>query len=202
MASHGDGTRTPATSKGAATRERIVAAAARLVYAQGVGRTSMDDVGSAASAGRSQMYHYFSGKADLVAAVIDHQAVLGIDIGDLADWDGWSRWRDAVVANQIDYDCAGGCPLGSLASELTGLDERAQSAISRHFVAWEQMFRSAIESMRTRGLISVDADSSALAIGVVTALEGGLLLSKAHRDPAYLAAALDGAIERMKAPAG
>ncbi|WP_394327032.1 TetR/AcrR family transcriptional regulator, partial [Mycobacteroides abscessus] len=48
-------------------------AAATLMYHNGVSTTSLDDVLTAAGAGKGQMYHYFDGKADLVAAVIERQ---------------------------------------------------------------------------------------------------------------------------------
>src|SRR5207237_6882287 len=56
----------PVTSKGRATRARIVDAAARLAYERGVAGTSLDDVGLAAGVGRSQPYHYFADKGELL----------------------------------------------------------------------------------------------------------------------------------------
>src|SRR5258708_11205416 len=61
------------TPKGRATRDRIVAAAADLMFEQGVAGTSLQDVQQAARVGGSQMYHYFGDKASLVHAVIPRQ---------------------------------------------------------------------------------------------------------------------------------
>ncbi len=63
----------PVTSRGRQTKARIVAVAAELMYAQGVATTSVDDVLAAAGVGKSQFYHYFSSKTELVAAVQRHQ---------------------------------------------------------------------------------------------------------------------------------
>jgi AcrR family transcriptional regulator len=70
---------TKLTAKGRATRERIVRAASALMLARGVARTTIEDIQEAANVSTSQMYHYFSDKGDLVAAVIDLQSnqVLG-----------------------------------------------------------------------------------------------------------------------------
>ena len=60
------------TARGAKTRARIVAAAADLMYIQGVGGTTLDDVLAASGVSKSQLYHHFDGKDALVRAVIDH----------------------------------------------------------------------------------------------------------------------------------
>src|SRR5262249_62210898 len=50
------------TRKGAETRERIVSAAANLVFEHGVAATSIEDVKEAAGGSGSQLYHYFGEK--------------------------------------------------------------------------------------------------------------------------------------------
>src|SRR2546423_13982042 len=58
------------TRKGEATRARIVAAAAKLMFEQGVAGTTTEDVRAAAGVSSSQLYHYFADKKALVRAVI------------------------------------------------------------------------------------------------------------------------------------
>lgn len=111
------------TARGAATRARIVEAAADLVFADGVAETSLDAVLAASGTSKSQLYHYFADKDDLVLAVIERQTdrVLGAQEPQLHELDsvaGLRRWRDAVVDLQRQRDCVGGCPIGSLAAEL------------------------------------------------------------------------------------
>src|SRR3954470_23015221 len=62
------------TAKGQATKARIVAAAADLVFKQGVAGTSIEDVRKAAGVSGSQMTHYFEDKKALIRAVVTHQA--------------------------------------------------------------------------------------------------------------------------------
>ena len=64
----------PLTRKGQETRQRIVDAAADLIFQQGVAHTTIDDVRAAAEVPSSQLYHYFDDKPALVRAVVDHQA--------------------------------------------------------------------------------------------------------------------------------
>src|ERR1700747_2856696 len=61
------------TARGAATRARIVEAAADLIYAHGVEQTSLDDVMAASGVSKSQLYHYFADKDALVLDVIARQ---------------------------------------------------------------------------------------------------------------------------------
>src|ERR1700678_190840 len=111
------------TPKERATRDRIVAAAADLMFEQGVAGTSLQDVQQAARVSGSQLYHYFGDKASLVRAVIAWQGetVLSRQQPWLSRPDsraGIRAWRDSVVSTMRRRECRGGCHIGSLASEL------------------------------------------------------------------------------------
>ena len=60
----------PLTARGAATRDRIVHAAADLMYVKGVHATTLDDVRAATGTSKSQLYRHFPDKDALVHAVI------------------------------------------------------------------------------------------------------------------------------------
>src|ERR1700759_4396222 len=90
------------TPKGRATRERIVVAAAQLMYDHGVAGTSLGDVQKAAGVGPSQVYHYFQDKQSLIRAVIAYrtEAVLGTvrpHLGRLDSMEALRAWRDVLV---------------------------------------------------------------------------------------------------------
>ena len=126
---------TPATKKGQATRERILQAAAGLVAERGAAGMSLDDVCELTGASRSQLYHYFEDKDDLVRAVIDVTTDAVLDTqGELLDhldsWAGIDRWFDALVQHQIGRQGCGGCPIGSLAGQLAESDPDARAAIA------------------------------------------------------------------------
>src|SRR3954454_19500663 len=95
----------PRTEKGRATRERILQAASRLVAERGVDQVSLEDVEREADVGRSQLYHYFDGRDDLLRAVIDTttEEGLGEQAGLLDDLDSLGAidtWFDGLVALQ------------------------------------------------------------------------------------------------------
>ncbi len=191
------------TARGAATRERILSVASDLMYVQGVGGTSLDDVIEASGTGKSQLYHYFSDKDALVGEVVDTQIERVLTdqephLRRLDSFRGLERWRDAVVAGNRARRGAHGCPLGSLASELADQSETARRALVRGFERWQSFFRVGLERMRDKGDLDPAADPIALAVGLLSALQGGLLLSQATRDPRNLEVALDMALGQVR----
>src|SRR6516162_1690282 len=117
------------TARGAATRARIVEAAANLIYAHGVEQTSLDDVMAASGVSKSQLYHYFEDKDALVLEVISRQTerVLEAQQPHLAALDSLpslKAWRNVIIGLN-EATRGGGCPLGSLASELANDSEPA-----------------------------------------------------------------------------
>lgn len=184
--------------KGRATRERIVRATADMVAERGVAAVSLDDVGRRARVSRSQLYHYFDDKADLVHAVVNAttEAVLGAQDGLLEHLDSWAgidRWFNALVELQRERQARGGCPIGSLAGQLAERDPQARAAIAHGLGRWEAHLREGLTTMRERGKLSPDANPAKLATATMAALQGGLLLTQVRRDPEQLRIALDGA---------
>ncbi len=186
------------TRKGQETRRRIVDAAADLIFEQGVAHTTIEDVRAAADVSSSQLYHYFDDKPALVRAVIDHQAdtiVDGQETFDLSSLDGLRAWRDWVIEHQRELNCSGGCPIGSLGSELAATDPEARAQVARAFKRWEAAIQSGLREMHLRGRLTPDTDPDTLALALLAALQGGLLLTQIQRDTKPLEAALDSILD-------
>ena len=186
------------TRKGQETRQRIVDAAADLIFEQGVTHTTIEDVRAAADVSSSQLYHYFDDKPSLVRAVIEHQAdaiVGGQETFDLSTLKGLRAWRDWVIEHQRDLNCTGGCPIGSLGSELAETDPEARAQVSDGFKRWEITIRDGLRKMQAQGRFTPDTDPDTLALALLAALQGGLLLTQIQRDTKPLEAALDAMLE-------
>ena len=191
------------TVKGERTRGKIVDAASDLMLDDGVAGTTIEGVCAAAGVGRSQVYHYFADKGELVRAVIERQSerVFGAQeprLTEVQGWESWDAWRDFVVEIQRASGCVGGCPLGSLASELADDDDLARQVLLRSFERWRRAFSSGIERMKDLALLRRDADTALLATTLLAALQGGLLLCQTWKDVAPLEASLDGAIGYLR----
>jgi TetR/AcrR family transcriptional regulator, transcriptional repressor for nem operon len=177
--------------------------AAQLVAERGPAGTSVDAVGVASNASKSQLYHYFGDKHGLIAAVIEHQcaSVLGVQARLLAavnDWDGLERWADAVVAGIEQRSTPGGCPLGTLAAELADADEDFRAELEAAFETWRGAIQGALLRLRESGLLSTTADLGTLSSAMLASVQGGLLLAKISRDTRHLRAALAGAIGHLR----
>jgi AcrR family transcriptional regulator len=187
------------TPKGQRTRERIVAAAAGLIFEYGVSGTTVEDVQAAAGASASQLYHYFPSKNDLVRAVIQYQeqGVVGAQeqaLAHLDTLDGLRAWADAVVDVQRQMHCRGGCPIGSLGSELAETDPEARFEVAASFERWAGAIRDGLRSMQAAGRLSAAASPDDLAVALLAALQGGFLLGQVQRSIRPLRTALDAMI--------
>jgi AcrR family transcriptional regulator len=187
----------PLTRKGQETRQRIVHAAADLIFRQGVAHTTIEDVRAAADVSSSQLYHYFDDKPALVRAVIDHQVetmVGGQENFDFSTLEGLRAWRDFLIEHQGEHDCSGGCPIGSLGGQLAETDPDARAHLAEGFKRWEGTVQSGLREMQARGELSPDTDPDTVALALLAALQGGLLLTQIKRDTKPLEAALDAMI--------
>jgi len=184
------------TRKGQGTRDRIVAAAAALIQERGVAGTSTEDVREAAGVSSSQLYHYFRDKMSLVRAVIAYltDAVLGAQadfLGDLDSIAALRQWRDLLVRIQRGLHCEGGCPLGTLASQLAETAPTARLDLELAFAWWEEGIGSGLRAMHDRGELRRDVDPAKLATALLGAVQGGLILTQVRRDTAPLEASVD-----------
>jgi TetR/AcrR family transcriptional repressor of nem operon len=195
------GAKKPYTSRGAPTRQRIVDATVSLVFAKGVEGTTLDDVRAAAGVSKSQLYHYFADKDALVREVISTQATRvlaeqGTALTQLDSLSALRRWCDRILV--LNRGAAnGGCPLGSLASELANKSEQARALLVAGFNSWEDLLAAGFAKMQENGELETSADPRGLAIGVLSAVQGGLLLAKTSRSEEPLKVALDMAINHV-----
>jgi TetR/AcrR family transcriptional repressor of nem operon len=194
------------TPRGDATRARIVRAAADLMHSNGVAATSLDAVLAASDASKSQLYHYFADKDDLVLAVVQRQTECVLEahsetLRALRSITGLRAWRNAVVTATRRSGCAGGCPLGSLVSELAETP-RSRAALAASFALWQEEFRIGLESIQARTERTPRLSLDDLAVTLLTALQGGLLLAQTTRSTRPLELALDAAIDRVEAEFG
>ena len=191
----------PLTARGAAKRSRIANAAADLIYAHGVDRTSLDDVMAKSGVSKSQLYHYFADKDALVLEVIALQTdrVLSAQQPHLGAMDSLKTlrlWRDAIV--QLNKRAhAKGCPLGSLASELANDSEAARKRLAAGFAMWGDSIELGLVKMRERGELARSANPHELAVALLSAVQGGLLLSKTTQTSRPLEIAIDMAIDHV-----
>ena len=190
----------PVTDRGRRSRAAIIDAAATLMYQRGVGLTTLDDVLAAAGAGKSQLYHYFDSKAELVAAVIERQLELVLaqqpTLEHINSWEGIDGWVKGILALHSAPGGPFACPLGTMASELKN-DQTFAPLLDTAFRRWEAALARGLQRIQDRGGLVAEADPASLATAVIAALQGGMLLARIRGDVAPLRDTLINAVAQL-----
>jgi AcrR family transcriptional regulator len=191
------------TSKGAATRERIVRAAADLILDRGVGGMTLDEIRAGTATSKSQLFHYFpGGKSDLVAAIAALQSGRVLEaqrpwVEELDTFESWQGWRDALVAYYHDLTHKY-CSISALVNEVAPSDPRLAAAVNEYAEAWHRRLVGGVRRMREAGRLRADADPERLGTAIYAALQGGLLVMQTRDSIEPLADALDGALDMLR----
>ena len=199
-----DDSTTQFTRKGIATRARIVAAAARLMFERGVANTSVEEVRNAAKVSGSQISHYFRDKRDLTRQVIASRSADVVAfhtqsrMGALDTLDDLQAWADACIADIDAVYRKGGCIYGSLAGELIDSDDEVRDDLAAGYDQWLELFETGLATMRNRGHLRPDADPRHLAASLVIAHQGGAMLTHATGDAAPLRVAVNAAVDYVR----
>jgi len=187
----------PKTRRGQASRERLVEAAVASVVDHGVKQLRVDDVLAAAGSSKSQMYHYFSDRDALIDAAVARRCeefldLLGQAFGGVSSLDALGSVLAGFVSDYAGH--LSGCPVGTLASELTAGPEPARQTTVEAFGAWEGYLTAALQRIQDAGELGSDCDAGELALGLLVGLEGGMFLSQVRGSDRPLRVALNTAL--------
>ncbi|MFE6685712.1 TetR/AcrR family transcriptional regulator [Streptomyces sp. NPDC057743] len=154
MSEAGTSAAQPSGRRRGAARERLLAAAARRFYADGVSATGIDTITAEAGVAKMSLYNNFSSKADLVRAYLDerHEEWLGLyrrrleGVKDprarvLAVFDAYAD--HAAFAYEHGFR---GCGLLNAAAELPAGDE-GRALVRRHKEEVESLLASHVEEL-------------------------------------------------------
>ena len=75
----------------------------------------------------------------------------------------------------------GGCPLGSLGGQLAESDPEARALIAAGFEEWSCAISDGLRALSAAGQLRAGIDPDDLALTLLAALQGGLLLSQLQR---------------------
>lgn len=178
-----------ALSKGEATRERICAAAERLVLAKGFAATSLEEIMEAAGVTKSGFFYHFRDKHDLAKALLARYVEHDTRIMDelfakadaLIDDPLYSYLAFLKMFAEVMDDLPGrhpGCMVASYCyqDQIYHREIRAMSA--EGVMSWRRRFRERLEAIAGRYPPRVAIDLDALADMNITIVEGGIILEK------------------------
>lgn len=161
-------------------RDRLTAAARRLIHATGYTQTTLADIATDAEVPLGNVYYYFKTKDALAQAVIEEQlqefTQLTLELDRLGD--PWARIDGYLSMLVLDSEsiASHGCPVGGLCTELNkGGSQLAKKAngLIRAQLDWltrqfQQMGRS--------------EEASELALQLLAQLQGATVLAHVFRD--------------------
>ncbi len=174
-----------AAGRRAGKRQRLIAAASRLLHQHGVEKTTLADIAQAADVPVGNVYYYFKTKDDIIAAVIEahvQQSRAALAAISSRHRSPKSRLKALVgeFAGQREVIALFGCPQGSLCSEL---DKRP----GRPDFALPELMRVPIEWAQEQFRALDRRDAHDLAVSLIASYEGSALLTNTFRDPDILA---------------
>ena len=168
------------------TRDRIIAAALRLFAAKGYGATTIADIAATAKANPGSVYFFFPTKQEVLLAVL---GAYSDGIRPMLLDPAWRSVEDPIArvfalldryrSLLTDSDCTYGCPIGSLALELHEPDPPVREALAANFAAWTAAIESCLEDAADS--LPSDLDRHALAVFVLTTMEGAVMLARTYR---------------------
>lgn len=169
-------------SKGAKTRQRIVAEAATLFNQRGFEGGSIADLMKATGLEKGGIYRHFSTKEDLAAEAFDYawQAATDVRMQDLESVPSSVDKLKRFIANFIERRPAvqGGCPLLNTAIDSDDgnpiLRERAHAALRQ----WQDRLSEIVRAGIQRKEIRSGIDPRKLATLIIGSLEGALMISR------------------------
>ena len=180
------------------TRERIVSAASKLFYAEGIRAVGVDAVAEAAGVTKRTLYYHFKSKDDLIAAYLE-----GRDQPNLKLFRKWFSETEGDVASKVEdiflnlarvarHPKWKGCGFLRTSAELAGMPGHPAIRIgAAHKKKFEDWLRQVFEA---EGIV----DAEALARQVLLLLDGSFAVVLLHRDPSYMETAGTAAASLVK----
>jgi TetR/AcrR family transcriptional repressor of nem operon len=190
--------------KGDKTKERIVRAATRLIHTRGYKNTSLNDIFAESGVNKGSFYFHFSGKDELVHAVIDRflssierrlEVISGA--GEKSPRQMIVSYLNLMTTFMEASGCVGGCLLGNLSLEVSDWHEQIRGHLALSFDRFINRFALIIREGQNRGEFRTDRSAEEIAVVLVSLLEGGLVLAKAKKDIAPLVVMKENALEYM-----
>lgn len=175
------------------TRDRIVAAANRLFYREGIRAVSVDAVAEEAGLTKRSLYYHFRSKDDLIEAYLAYR--------DQPNLDAYKRWfaeREGTVAEKIaaifenlarmaSHPKWKGCGFLRTSAELANLP--GHPAIVRGAAHKKKIERWLAECLASDGVGTPEAVASQ----IILLLDGCFAVVMLHRDTGYMLSAAQAA---------
>jgi TetR/AcrR family transcriptional repressor of nem operon len=179
----------------AGTEEDLIEAARKLMLRQGYAATGINEICREAGVSKGAFYHFFETKEAVTIAALESfyqsgiEELMSIDVRAATAAEALPRFLERV-AERAPKIWKQGCLLGGLAVEMSLSNETLQHEVARLF---DQLAAHIAELARpfVASLATDELSATAIAEDFLAIVEGAIVLSRAHRDPRRIRAALE-----------
>ena len=165
-------------------RTRLIQAAVKLTYRHGFAQTALADIAREANVPLGNVYYYFKTKDEIGEAIVEHR--LEWSRTQRRAWDAAGDPKDRLRAFvHMSFEnrqtlARGGCPIGTLCAEL----HKEGGPLAKHATV---LFGELLDWMEIQfRALGKAVESRALAVHLLSALEGVALLALTFHDPALV----------------
>jgi len=174
------------TTKGDQTKSKIITEATKLVQRKGFEATSMTDVVEATGMQKGCLYFHFTGKDDLLAAILekaktDFFQLVDAGLSGKTPGERLENFFTGVLDYQKSMGFSGGCIFGNIALEMSDKDKRVSAFIKDLFDEWTAKIHVVVKAAQKTKQVTADIPADVLARHIIMALEGGIMLSRLEK---------------------
>jgi TetR/AcrR family transcriptional regulator, transcriptional repressor for nem operon len=185
------------------SRIRMVKVASDLFHKQGMRATSPDDIIEESRTGKGQFYHYFKSKEGIVHAVLEsHLEAIKAGSGpikyEIHSWRDLEKWFHSHIDWQMSFGMTRGCPIGTVANELTEEDELIRQDVNLIIELIKYKLATFFIREKAKGHLRKDADEERLADFCIATLQGAMLVGKIRRSKRPVEMAFREALGHLK----
>ncbi|WP_051979098.1 TetR/AcrR family transcriptional regulator [Edaphobacter aggregans] len=181
-------------SKGDETRQRIIAAAAPIFNKQGYAGCALSDIMAATGLEKGGIYRHFESKEEIAAEAFDYAWTIAMalrrqgleEIPDHVD-----RLKQHVAAFVFRSSIPGGCPLLNTGVDSDNGNPILLERVQRALRGWQKMLRTTLSDGIAAETVRADVDVDKVARLIVSALEGGMLVSRIEKNDQALKDAME-----------
>lgn len=168
-------------------KTKILNVAFKLFRKNGYHATGLNEILKEAGAGKSQLYHYFGSKQNLLREVMHLYAnkifkETATFMNQIENLNEFEQLIDGSIRLAQTNNEIAGCLVGSMCAELSLTDEVIRVEISHIFEKWKNLFSKGLTRLQAKGLLKSDADTNAMAEHFLIASQGAFLMAKANKD--------------------
>lgn len=178
-------------------RQRLLDAAAHLMWQRGYEAVGIAELCAAAHAPRGSFYYWWPSKQALALSMIEHswdhlrRTLFEPSFGTPGAFtDQLDRYVERVSAHLDQAQRANarmaGCRFGNLTAELSTRDEAIRAALDSVFDQMRGIFAAAVAAAVASGELDADLDPDDAAEALCAHMEGLMILAKARNEPTVL----------------